>query len=330
MRSLPVVRLSSRKVRSPLPRVPRFRLRTVDLDGPVAYAELGERGKGPTLVLVHGLGGNHLNWLPAASQLARQHHVLAVDLLGFGRTPEAGRGHGLVAQRTMLARFLAEVAGDPAVLVGNSMGGLVALMTAAEVPKRVSDLVLVSPALPPPPGPLHLEPSQIARQLVHLLPGVGELALWLDGRRGGARKLFLDLLTLGTKDVDRVPSEVVEANVSLIADRMERHPFGHASSYLDATRSMLFHLAQPGLVHRWAESVEARTLILHGSHDRLVPPSFSRAFVERHPAIELQILDDVGHVPQMEDAPRFVELVTRWLAAGGEALVEECPPSRAA
>lgn len=317
-----LVRLSSRKARGS--RVPRFHLKTVDLGGPVTYAELGSRG--PTLVLVHGLGGNHLNWLPAASMLAHDHRVLAIDLLGFGRTPEADRGHGMRAQADMLSLFVQEVAGNDAVVVGNSMGGLVALMTAAQT--RVGGLVLVSPALPPPPGALHLEPKMLARQLVHLVPGLGELALYLDGRRGGARKLFLDLLTLGTKDVERVPPEVVEANVSLIADRMARAPFGHARSYLEATRSMLLHLAQPTAVHRLAEAVTARTLILHGTHDRLVPPAFSRAFVEKHPRIELQVLDDVGHVPQMEDAPLFVSRLADWLAA--EPMPETVPNSRAA
>jgi glycerol-3-phosphate dehydrogenase len=228
----------------------------------------------------------------------------------------------------MLIRFLETVVGAPAVLIGNSMGGLLALMAAAHAPSSVSELILVSPALPPPPGGLHLEPKELARQLVHLVPGLGELALHLDARRGGARKLFLDLLTLGTKDVNRVPPEVVEANVSLIADRMEKQPFRHARSYLDATRSMVLHLAQASRVHAWAESIEARTLILHGEHDRLVPSAFSRAFVERHPEIELQVLEDVGHVPQMEDAATFVERVRSFLLCG--EILELSPPSRAA
>lgn len=316
-----LVRLSSRKPR--LPRVPRFRLRTVDLDGPVAYAELGT---GPrTVVLVHGLGGNHLNWLPAASMLASEYRVLAIDLLGFGRTPEAGRGHGMTAQSRMLGRFVREVAGLDAALIGNSMGGLVALMTAAETP--VSSLVLVSPALPP-PGLPKLEPAMLGRQLVHLVPGMGELSLYLDGRRGGARKLFVDLLTLGTRDVSRVPPEVVEANVSLLADRMERAPFGHARSYLDATRSMLLNLARAERLHRMTDAIQTPTVILHGTHDRLVPLGFSQAFVARHPWIGLEILDDVGHVPQMEDARRFVERVTRFLRH--DELTEVVPPSRAA
>jgi len=172
---------------------------------------------------------------------------------------------------------------------------------------------------------VRVEPAMLARQLVHLTPGLGELAMYLSGRRGGACRLFVDLLTLGTKDVNRVPSEVIEANVSLLAHRMEKQPFKHARSYLDATRSLLLHLARPAHIHALAERVTAPTLILHGECDRLVPVSFSRAFVEQHPRFALEVLDDVGHVPQMEDAARFVDRVASFVAP-----VEEAPTSRAA
>src|SRR5512139_75955 len=127
---------------APKPRTTRFRLRTIDLGGPVAYADFG--GEGPTLVLLHGLGGNHLNWLPAAPMLARHARVLAVDLLGFGRTPGAGRGYGLGAQAAMLRRFMTEVAGTRSIVVGNSMGGTLALHVAATSPDLVAGVVLVS------------------------------------------------------------------------------------------------------------------------------------------------------------------------------------------
>src|SRR5512139_71136 len=153
---------------APKPRTSRFRLRTVDLGGPVAYADFG--GEGPTLVLLHGLGGNHLNWLPAAPMLAKHARVLAVDLLGFGRTPGAGRGYGLGAQAAMLRRFIAEVASAPAIVVGNSMGGTLALQCAADSSDLVAGAVLVSPALPPPRG-ASFSLEMMYRCLVQALPG---------------------------------------------------------------------------------------------------------------------------------------------------------------
>jgi glycerol-3-phosphate dehydrogenase len=293
---------------------PRFQLRRAELSGgPVAYADFG--GRGPTLVLVHGLGGCHLNWLPAAPLLADHARVIAVDLVGFGRTPTAGRGHGLEAQRALVGELIREVVREPAILVGNSMGGLLAIMHAARAPEEVAGLVLVSPALPPTPG-APINPGLFARYAVEMTPGLGELATWMAGRRRGARGMFLDLLTLGTKDVRRVPRDVVEANIALIADRMERAPLAHAQSYLDASRSLLFHLARRAEVTSWVRGVRAKTLLLHGADDRLVPSAWTSWLGAERPDWAIEILDDVGHVPQMEDAPRFVERVARWLRRG--------------
>ncbi|TMB23462.1 MAG: alpha/beta fold hydrolase [Deltaproteobacteria bacterium] len=102
---------------------------TIDLDGPIHYADFG--GTGPTLVLVHGLGGSYVNWLAVAPALARSGRVLALALAGFGRTPLGERSAGVHANRVLLDRFLETVAPGPAILVGNSMGGLVAMMEAA-------------------------------------------------------------------------------------------------------------------------------------------------------------------------------------------------------
>src|SRR5256712_10274317 len=124
-----------------------MRSRTIDLDGPVHYADFG--GTGPTLVLVHGLGGSHVNWMAVAPALARDARVLAVDLAGFGRTPLGERSADVHAHRVLLDRFLEAVAAGPAVLIGNSMGGLVAMMEAALAPERGAGGLPVAPAPPP-------------------------------------------------------------------------------------------------------------------------------------------------------------------------------------
>src|SRR2546426_8710846 len=125
-----------------------MRSRTIDLDGPVHYADYG--GTGPTLVLVHGLGGSHVNRMAVAPALARGARVLAVDLAGFGRTPLGERSADVHAHRVLLDRFLEAVAAGPAVLIGNSMGGLVAVVEAALAPERGAGLVPGRPCPPPP------------------------------------------------------------------------------------------------------------------------------------------------------------------------------------
>ena len=115
-------------------------LRTVDLGGPVTYAELG--GSGRPIVCVHGLGGNILNWVVLAPLLGRLGRVVALDLPGFGRSPLAGRSTRIGDQARVLARFLGHI-GQPAMLLGSSMGGLIALQVAWEtapegLPGRIS------------------------------------------------------------------------------------------------------------------------------------------------------------------------------------------------
>ena len=137
--------------------------------------------------------------------------------------------------------------------------------------------------------------------------------MWRDGQRGGARKLFLDVLTLGCADVARVPSSVVEQNVALIAERMAQEPLGHARSYLQATRSLLLTLLQRQRFEAWVRGVCAPTLLVHGQEDRLVPLAFSQALALARPDWSLAAPEGLGHVPQMEDAERFVAQLASWL-----------------
>src|SRR5207302_4379141 len=100
----------------------------VDLDGPVHVADFG--GDGPGIVLVHGLGGSHVNWLGVGPLLARSARVVAIDLVAFGRTPPAGRSSSVGANADLLGAFIEQEINGPAVVPGHSMGGMISLMTA--------------------------------------------------------------------------------------------------------------------------------------------------------------------------------------------------------
>src|SRR5437868_11009566 len=168
-----------------------MRSRTLDVDGPIHLADFG--GTGPTMVLVHGLGGSHANWLAVGAGLAAHARVLAPDLPGFGRTPLAGRSARVRANVELLDRLLDAVDGRPAVLVGNSMGGLIAMMEAARRPERVAGLVLVAPAQPR-TADAPLDRLVAARFASYALPLVGELAVRQRAARLGPRGLVLDFL----------------------------------------------------------------------------------------------------------------------------------------
>jgi pimeloyl-ACP methyl ester carboxylesterase len=297
-------------------------LRRADLGGPVAYADFG--GEGRPLVLVHGLGCSHLTWMAAARGLSAHGRVLALDLVGAGQTPRAGRAQGLASQRTLLHRFLTEVVREPAVLVGHSMGGLLALAQAAEAPRTVERLVLVAPAQPPLRG-APMDPAAVARFALHAVPGLGELALWAQGRRGGARGLVMELLALGTHDVSRVPADVVEAHVAEVAARMQARPFTHASGYLAGVRALVGALSRRRRVARWVDAVRAPTLLVHGRQDRLVPFGGSEALARRRADWSFLPVEDAGHAPMLEDGAGFARLLGAWLAAAPRPSLRTLP-----
>ena len=115
---------------------------------PPSTAALGAMGHGPTVVLVHGLGSDYDDWLPVARDLARDHRVVFVELPGHGLAPMV-TPFALEQATLALDRAIAEQAHDPVVLVGHSVGGLVATAEALHAPERVRGLVLVETALAP-------------------------------------------------------------------------------------------------------------------------------------------------------------------------------------
>jgi glycerol-3-phosphate dehydrogenase len=261
-------------------------------------------------VLVHGLGGSHLNWLAVAPGLARKGRVLALDLAGFGRTPTAGRTARVGANRRLLDRFLETVAREPAVLVGNSMGGYLALAEAAAEPARVAALVLVSPAVPPPLG-ARVDPRVFAFFLGTSLPFLGRALLRLRASRG-PEMAVRDLLALCCVDSSRIGREIFDAHVELARERAGRGPQARRD-FLEAQRSLLWRLVHRRRFLRMVRGIEARALIVQGERDRLVRLAAARALASARPDWRFVVLDDVGHVPQLEAPDRFLAEVARFL-----------------
>lgn len=105
-------------------------------------------GRGTPVVLLHGLGSRREHWLPTARILARHHRVELVDLPGHG-TSGMPEPFSLARATAALDAALAEISSEPVILVGHSLGGLVAAAEAVENPSRIRGLVLVETALRP-------------------------------------------------------------------------------------------------------------------------------------------------------------------------------------
>ena len=283
--------------------------RTVDVDGPVHLFDFG--GSGPPMVLVHGLGGASLNWLGVGPALAQRARVLALDLPGFGRTPLAGRSASVPAQCALLGRFLSSVVAAPAIVVGNSMGGLIAMMEAAAEPARVAALVLAAPAQPAPAG-ARIGLEVLAALGTYAVPWLGEWFVRRRAARLGPEGLVREMLRLCCVDPARVAPALREAHVALAAERLDRMPWA-TPAFLDAARSTLASIRNRRAFYEMAGRITAPVLLIQGAGDRLVPLAASRALARRRPEWILEVFEGLGHVPQLEDPKRFVDTVEGWL-----------------
>lgn len=286
--------------------------RFIDLGGPVHYAEWAGPEDGPTVVLVHGLGGSHLNWCLLAERLAPHARLLAVDLAGFGLTNPAGRATTVRANIALLHRFLSEVVGTPSVLVGNSMGGLIAIHEAAAHPDLVSGLVLIDPALPPALG-ARPDPLVTAMFASYAVPGFGEWMFARSRSRLTARQQVQRIYAMCCDDPTKIPADLVAAAIGLVERRGTIG--GLDTAFLTAARSVLGVVRRRGQYFTTMRAVRAPVLLLHGESDRLVSIKTARAAAARNPHWELGTFPRVGHVPQLEvpdlTAARILDWLTR-------------------
>ena|ERR1700736_3469052 len=292
-----------------------MRSRTVDIDGLVHYHDFG--GSGPPLVCVHGLGGAAINWMAVGDQLARHYRVLAPDLRGFGETPLGGGAATIDGNQRLLDRFIREVAGSAAVLVGNSMGGLLSTLQAARHPETVSAAVLADPALPWRTGRRFDVPIWAFFGAM-LVPGLAEWQLRRRQQRLGPDRIAAQTLAVCTVDPLRVPAPVREAHLELARRRADRGDGERALA--QAARSLLGMLARPGRFSTTYRSVRAPVMIVHGERDRLVPVQSSLAIGRRY-GWAVEVIPDVGHIPMLEVPERFAGLTLGWLGTSMRAAV---------
>jgi pimeloyl-ACP methyl ester carboxylesterase len=282
----------------------------IDLDGPVHVADFG--GTGLPLVLVHGLGGSHLNWAAAGPRLARHFRVFAIDLIGFGRTPPRGRAATVEANQQLLDRFVREQIGEPALVAGNSMGGLISLLQTERASDTVRGLVLVNAAIPQPIG-ASMDPRIIATFCAIFTPGLGELYLRALPRLRSPERMVRHMFAMCCARPECIPDEIARAHVELARERPNR-PWAN-QAYLEAARSLLRLLLNRARFDRIVERVARPTLLIAGAHDRLVPRIAAERLARMRPDWTFAPLAHVGHVPQLEDPEGFTDLVVRWAGA---------------
>ncbi len=214
----------------------------------------------------------------------------------------------------MLDRFVREVAGAPAILVGNSMGGMASIMDAVANPDAVAGLVLIDPALPLVRG---VRPDRLVATmfLLYAVPGIGER--YLARRRAAVApgELVRQVLDVCCVDPARVPQELVAASVALAEERAA--VAGLDAAFLSAARSLLRVSARRGRYWAAMRAVGSPVLLMHGEKDRLVSVQSAHEAAVRNPDWRFEVLSDVGHVPQLEVPDAVAGLILDWLGTEG-------------
>jgi pimeloyl-ACP methyl ester carboxylesterase len=259
----------------------------------IAYRK---EGRGPVLVLLHGMARSSETWRHVVPIFASDFTVVAPDLLGHGESSKPRADYSLGAHATTVRDLLSMLGHDRATIVGQSWGGGVAMQLAYQFPDRCDRLVLVGS------GGLGLEVNAILRALS--VPGAA-LAL-----------------PIGCRPMLRVAGEKVCAWL----DRRGKHPSAQAieiwrayasltdadtrRAFLATLRSVVDHVGQRMTARdRWYLAEELPTLIVWGDADPIIPMQHA---LDAHAAIRgsrLEIFEGAGHFPHCEDPVRFARIV---------------------
>ncbi|HEY2205278.1 MAG TPA: alpha/beta fold hydrolase [Pseudonocardia sp.] len=271
----------------------------------------GPAGTAPS-VYVHGLSGSATNWTDLAAQLAPHAPGTALDLPGFGLSrPLASRQYSPDAHADAVLCFLAGQ-GRPVHLLGNSLGGTIAMTVAARRPELVRSLTLLAPAVPDRrPDPRRMSDPRMALLAV---PWLRERAVRALSEVTPRRRVE-QMIELCFGD----PASVAEHRiVEAMAEAAERGGQEWAGEALMRTTEAMVRgwFARPGL---WTtlSRVQAPTLVIWGGRDRLVSPRLAARTARTVRRGRLLELPEVGHVPQIE-APQLVARAVLGLWRGAD------------
>lgn len=299
--------------------------RWADIDGPVHYLDFGGPANGAMIVAVHGLGGAAVNWSAIAPLLTRRYRLVAPDLAGHGLTESAGRACDVQSNRALLHSFIARVATGPVIVMGNSMGGMIALLEGSAAPDAVAGLILVDPALPF--QPVRPDPLVTAVFALSAAPVLGPL-LARQRRLMPVESMVASTLALCCVDASRVTSDIVARHIEVARQRAAMA--GNAKEFAHAARSVIETAGfLRGQTYRRAlRQIGCPVLLVHGERDRLVPISAARMAAKTHPEWTFVVLSDVGHVPQLEAPAETASAVAAWLTGVGALAAKAASPKR--
>ena len=259
-------------------------------------------GKGPTMLLLHGIGGSALTWKHVIARLSQQYTVIAPDLLGHGASERLRGDYSLGAHASTVRDLLVKLGRDRVTVCGHSLGGGIAMVFAYQFPERCERLILVDS------GGLGPEVSPLLRLLS--LPGseyVVPLGTW-PRLTGAAARAGSALGRLGFR-LSPAADEVWQAYYALGSGDARR-------AFLATLREVIdFQGQKVSAVDRLYLASKVPVMIIWGSKDAIIPVEHARAAHREMPGSRLEIIEGVGHFPHAEAPDRFLAMVEDFMAS---------------
>jgi pimeloyl-ACP methyl ester carboxylesterase len=261
-------------------RAGRLEKKTIQVENHKIYYLEG--GKGDSILLLHGFGGDKSNWTPLSRHLTTTYRVIAPDLPGFGESTKIwSEKYDIQSQVGRIHRFVQQIGLQRFHIAGSSMGGLIAGVYAATYPDEIVTLGLFDPG-----GVADREPSQLT---LGLEQGINHLIVKTPAQ-------YDQLLSFVCEHPPRIPLSIQQY-------------LGEVAAKSGAFNEKVFVEAKPGdqLESRMADIV-AKTLIVWGDKDKVFPASSAEVLHKGIANSKVVILKECGHLPMLEKSRETANL----------------------
>ncbi len=250
-----------------------------------------EAGSGPTVILLHGLGGDASNWAATVPALSKSFHVFVPDQIGFGASDKPLANYRVGMLVDFLDGFCKKLAITKATVVGNSLGGWTAMAFTLAHPDKVERMVLVDSA-----GFSfeHLGGSKPTREMLEVM-NVSTVQ--------GAKALLGIILANKSLATDA-------AAENFLAEHLRKNDGYTIERFIDSI------LRGEDVVDGKLAGIKVPSLVVWGREDLLTPLPGGKMMANEIPGSEIVILDHCGHVPQLECSGPFNAALIKFLASG--------------
>lgn len=248
-----------------------------------------EAGSGPTVILLHGLGGSWGAWHFNIGALAEKYHVVALDQIGFGKSDKPLVNYRIRTYVDFLDQFCKQLKIERATLVGSSMGGWIGAMFTASFPDRVDKLVLVDAAGYAPPKDFD------TRTLFALNPST----------RAGMKVLISKVFYSKAFQTDAAVDQAIAARLAA----------GDGNTINSLTESII---RGEDFLDDIVKTIKRPTLIIWGRQDGLVALAEGERFNKDIAGSKLIVIEECGHVPNTEKPGEFNAALLKFLSESAQ------------